>query len=127
MNSGDGQLNICPKELMELFRGSAEGLVTWHWAQVFHICRPAIEELNSENLAWVCLITGFWHFQSMGWPLLKFGFLSCRSGWDFWCDWSVCMWLTEGRGFWGMQSLMNTLKLFLQQVSILSDFGNGRA
>lgn len=67
----------------------------------FHICSTALEGLNIEKLARVCLVTGFWHFQSMGWPLLKFGFLSCRSGWVFWCDWSVCMWLTEGRGFCG--------------------------
>ena len=63
------------------------------------ICRPAIEGLNSENHGRVCLITGFWHFQGVGWPLLTFGFFSHRGGWDFWCDRPVCVWLTRGQGF----------------------------
>lgn len=63
------------------------------------ICRPAIEGLNSEKHGRACLVTGFWHFQSTGWPLPKFGFLSRRSSWDFWCDRSVCVWLTRGQGF----------------------------
>lgn len=94
----------------------------------FRICRPAFEGLSIENLAWVCLITNwFLALSKRGLAPLKFDFLSCESGWDFWCDWSVCMWLTEGRGFCRTQTLINTWMLFLQQVSILSHFGNGGA
>lgn len=66
------------------------------------VCRPAIKGLNSESHGRVCLRTGFWHFQTRGWPLPKFGFSSCcQNGWDwdFWCNCSVCVWLTQGRGF----------------------------
>lgn len=105
MSSGDGQPHICPKELMGLhpssapLRGISGKICCLAPGLLLHICRPAIDELNNENHGWFSLITGFCHFQSMGWPLLKFGFLSCRSSWDFWCDQSVCVWLTQGQEF----------------------------
>lgn len=128
MSSGDGQPNRCPKELMGLLPSSA-GVTGKSWwltpGCLLHICRPPIEGLNIENHG--PALSHRWFLALSGWLLPKFGFLSRQSGGDFWCDQSVCVWLTRGQGFLRDAGPHGAVELFLQWVSILSHFGNWKA